>query len=153
RAACSTRRTDRTKPPTAADNDDTIHLTDVGNARRLVAAHGENLRYCKAWKTWLVWNGCRWVRDQRDQVIEYAKSIAAECFHEAAAAPDPDTQRMLAKHGLGSQRAERVRAMVLLAQSEPGIPLVPADLDTDPYLLNVLNGTIDLQTGALREHR
>src|SRR5262245_3761438 len=138
-------------PP--AEGDDPIHLTDVGNARRLVAAHGADLRYCKAWKTWLVWDGCRWVRDQRDQVIEYAKAITAEFFREAAAAHDPDTQRRLAKHALGSQRAERVRAMVLLAQSEPGIALLPADLDTDPYLLNVLNGTIDLRTGALREHQ
>src|SRR5262245_2004309 len=103
-------------PATARDPDDTSHLTDVGNARRLVAEHGEDLRYCKAWKSWLVWDGCRWVRDLRDQVIEYAKAITAEFFREAAAALEPDTQRLLAGHALKSQRAERLRAMVLLAQ-------------------------------------
>jgi P4 family phage/plasmid primase-like protien len=140
-------------PATASDPDDPMRLTDVGNARRLVAEHREDLRYCKAWKSWLVWDGCRWVRDQRDQVMEYAKAITAEFFCEAAAAHDPDTQRMLVGHALRSQRAERLRAMVLLAQSEPSIPVLPAELDTDPYLLNVLNGTIELRTGALREHR
>jgi len=30
---------------------------------------------------------------------------------------------------------------------------LPADLDADPWLLNTLNGTVDLQTGALRKHR
>src|SRR5262249_10769002 len=33
------------------------------------------------------------------------------------------------------------------------IPVLPADLDRDPMLLNVQNGTIDLRTGTLREHR
>jgi P4 family phage/plasmid primase-like protien len=140
-------------PATARDPDDTIRLTDVGNARRLVAEHGEDLRYCKKWKSWLVWDGRRWARDDRDQVIEYAKAVTAEFFRDAAAAHDPDTQGMLVGHALRSQRAERLRAMVLLAQSEPGIPVLPAELDADSYLLNVLNGTIDLRTGALREHR
>ena len=40
-----------------------------------------------------------------------------------------------------------------LATSERGIPVLPSDLDRDPFLLNVLNGTIDLHTGTLREHR
>ena len=34
-----------------------------------------------------------------------------------------------------------------------GIPVLPEQLDTDRWLLNVLNGTIDLRTGDLREHR
>src|SRR5260370_25135529 len=38
-------------------------------------------------------------------------------------------------------------------RSEPAVPVLPADLDRDGMLLNVLNGTIDLRTGKLREHR
>jgi putative DNA primase/helicase len=41
--------------------------------------------------------------------------------------------------------------MIELAKSEPGIPVVAADLDADPWLLNVQNGTLDLRTGELRE--
>jgi putative DNA primase/helicase len=40
-----------------------------------------------------------------------------------------------------------------LAKSQPEIAVVPDQLDQGPWLLNVLNGTLDLQTGALREHR
>ncbi len=43
--------------------------------------------------------------------------------------------------------------MIALARSEPGIPILPAQLDTDPWLLNVSNGTLDLRTGELRPHR
>jgi putative DNA primase/helicase len=42
--------------------------------------------------------------------------------------------------------------MVTLAQSEEGIPVMPAALDADPWKLNVQNGTIDLKTGALGPH-
>jgi P4 family phage/plasmid primase-like protien len=45
-----------------------------------------------------------------------------------------------------------LRAMLALARSEPGIPILPGELDGDPWLLNVLNGTIDLRTGTLRPH-
>jgi putative DNA primase/helicase len=43
--------------------------------------------------------------------------------------------------------------MIALARSEPGIAVGPADLDADPWLLNVRNGTIDLRTGDLRPHQ
>ncbi len=40
-----------------------------------------------------------------------------------------------------------------MATSEQPIPIAVEALDADPYLFNVLNGTIDLRTGELREHR
>jgi putative DNA primase/helicase len=42
--------------------------------------------------------------------------------------------------------------MLVMAQSEPGIPVAPDELDRDPWLLTVENGTIDLRTGVLRPH-
>jgi putative DNA primase/helicase len=43
--------------------------------------------------------------------------------------------------------------MLSLAQSEPGIPILPEDMDKDPWVLNVANGTIDLKTGCIKAHR
>jgi putative DNA primase/helicase len=40
-----------------------------------------------------------------------------------------------------------------LAPSESGMTVVADDLDRNPMLLNVSNGTIDLTTGTLRPHR
>jgi putative DNA primase/helicase len=54
---------------------------------------------------------------------------------------------------LKSESAPRQHAMLSLTQSEPGIPILPQDMDRDPWLLNVLNGTLDLRTGELRSHR
>jgi putative DNA primase/helicase len=45
------------------------------------------------------------------------------------------------------------KALVECAQSEPGIAVQPDQLDVDPWLLNVANGTINLHTGHLQPHR
>jgi putative DNA primase/helicase len=51
-----------------------------------------------------------------------------------------------------TQTAPGIAAMLALAGTEPGIALSPAELDADPHLLNVANGTLDLRTGRLRPH-
>src|SRR5439155_4535552 len=63
------------------------------------------------------------------------------------------SREKLLKHALRSEQAARMQGMVTLAQSEPGIPVKPDQLDADPWALNVLNGTLDLRTGQLRPHR
>ena len=40
-----------------------FHLTDIGNAQRLVSRHGQDLRYCYPWGKWLIYDGQRWAKD------------------------------------------------------------------------------------------
>jgi phage/plasmid-associated DNA primase len=42
--------------------------------------------------------------------------------------------------------------MLSLASSHEDMPVLPEEIDRDPWLLNVKNGTIDLKTGTLKEH-
>src|SRR5262249_2839224 len=115
--------TDADAPPPDADagagvrpDDEAIRHTDVGNARRLVGAYGAALRYCAPWKQWLVWDGRRWARDDRLAVRERAKTITSAMLHEASALPTGDRQKALAEHALRSQKVERLRGMIELAQ-------------------------------------
>jgi putative DNA primase/helicase len=59
----------------------------------------------------------------------------------------------LRSHAVKSQNVSRLKAMLELAKSEPGIPILPDQLDRHPMLLNCPNGTVDLLTGTLREPR
>jgi putative DNA primase/helicase len=127
------------------------NLTDLGNAERFVAHHGEDVRYCYPWRKWLVWTGARWERDEAGLVHRLAKETVRGIYREAAAAEDEDRRKALAKHAAASESEARIRAMVELAKSE--VPISPDELDADPWLLNVQNGTINLRTGELREHR
>ena len=52
---------------------------------------------------------------------------------------DPDDADSGSSLGVWARKSEdykRVTAMIRLAASEPGIPVLPEDLDTDPWLLN-----------------
>jgi len=44
-----------------------------------------------------------------------------------------------------------LRDMVRLAESDPRVVVLPEDLDSNPWLLAVQNGTVDLRTGELRD--
>ena len=127
--------------------------TDQGNAERFVHHHGENVRYVYPWKKWLIWDGRRWKIDDSGDVERRAKSTVRSMFHDADPGDGKPIDQELGKHALRSQSANRIRDMLILARSEPGIAAVPDDLDADPWLLNCENGTLDLRTGVLREHR
>lgn len=130
-----------------------LRLTDLGAAERVVALHGQGLRYCYPWKKWLVNDGRRWAIDDTGRVYRCAKNVAPALYAEAATAKDKDERKALAQFAMKCEAAEQQRAFLTSAQSEPGIPILPEHLDIDPWLFNVLNGTIDLKTGTLHPHR
>jgi putative DNA primase/helicase len=126
--------------------------TDYGNAERLVACHGRDLRYCQARRRWYVWDGTRWALDETGHIHLLAKRTVRSIYGEAERCNSDRQRRALAKHARDSEKASKIAAMIQLAQSEPGVPVQVHDLDSDPMLFNVKNGTIDLRTGELRPH-
>jgi putative DNA primase/helicase len=145
-----------------------IHLTDKGNAQRVVERHGQALRYCHPWKSWLVWDGKRWRLDDTAEAVRRVKETqaalyawAAEQLKELGEADGEDEAKKsqaakllkLLKHCLTWEHQTAIERCLKSMTSEPGIPILPAALDADPFLLNVHNGPIDLRTGKLREHR
>jgi putative DNA primase/helicase len=117
-----------------------------------VLAHGEDLRYCYPLARWLGWDGRRWLLDAQALVEQFAKDTVARMYLEATRM-DYDGREALVKHALKSESHAAVTAMIASARSEPSIPILPDELDRDPWLLTVLNGTIELRTATLRPHR
>jgi putative DNA primase/helicase len=128
-------------------------LSDYGNAERLVVRHGADLRFCHQLKKWLVWSGDRWREDATAEVTRRAKETVRAMYGEAAGIPDPKERESFVKFVLRSEAEARIAAMIALAESERGIPVMQEELDADPFLFNCANGTLDLHTGRLREHR
>ncbi len=59
------------------------HLTDSGNAKRMIAWHGEGLRHCFPWKKWVVWKGNRWCMDTTAATTRRAKRTVSKMFDDA----------------------------------------------------------------------
>ncbi len=130
-----------------------INQTDLGNARRMVKLFGKNIRYCHSWGQWLVWNGTKWQADTTGEIQRLAKATALSIYDEVSKGKTKDDREKIAGWGNKSESEHAITAMIRLAQSEPGIPITPAELDANHYQLNCLNGTIDLRTGKLHKHR
>ncbi len=129
-----------------------LNLTDVGNGKRLIQYHGHDLHYCYERNKWLYWTGENWEWDAGAKIMELAKETARHMYREAAEEPDDNKRKDLISHALRMESNARLSAMIECAQSEPGIPIKETELDADPWLFNVLNGTINLKTGELQPH-
>jgi putative DNA primase/helicase len=137
-------------PPDPAP--DSLKLTDLGNAERLVKQHGGELRYCPELRTWLAWDGVRWNLDAVGCAVEYAKLTVRGIYREAAQAANPGLREAIKDWARRSEAAGRLFAMVKLAESDQRLRVSPAELDRDTYLLNCSNGVVDLRTGELHPH-
>ena len=123
----------------------TPSYTDTGNATFFANLYRQDVRYCHTSRKWLIWNGKRWIEDRTGEIYRKAKAVGRKLLKMASSKPAYE-------HALKSNHESRLKAMVRLAESEPGIPVTEDQLDTDPWLLNVENGTLDLRTGNLRPH-
>lgn len=129
------------------------HRTHYGNALRLIDAHGENLHYCYERNQWLYYCSTHWVWDTKGEVERRAKDVINVILAEAQNAIDNEERTKLIKWALTTESVPQLKAMVEAAKSEPGIAVEMSDFDKDNLLINCANGTFDVRTGSLREHR
>jgi len=145
-------------------------FTDTGNAERLVDRHGHEIRYCHPWKKWHTWRDIQWtiddVGDVAARIKDTLRAARQSAMNRLRSIPTPpadspkDHPDRLARAEiqdelkfLAASESSRSRAsMESLARSETGVPILIDAMNRDPWLLNVLNGTIDLRTGEIRDH-
>jgi len=127
--------------------------TDLSNAERLINRHGINLRYCFNRKKWLQWTGKMWEWVEDGRIISLASETVRHMYLEAYKESQDSTRKKLIDHAVKSESEQRLRAMVILAQSIPGVCIETKELDSSPWLFNCNNGTINLKTGLLQDHK
>ncbi|MCX7392492.1 MAG: phage/plasmid primase, P4 family [Planctomycetales bacterium] len=122
--------------------------TDRSNSRRLLHAYGKDLLFCFPWDKWLAWDSTRWQIDDGSSATRFALAVSDSVWAEAKVAGLSDD---ICKFAISSSNTGKVSAMLKLAAPDVAIPV--DRLDANPWLLNVKNGTLDLRSGKLREHR
>jgi len=123
--------------------------SDTTNAVQFVHSHGSDIRYCYPWKAWVYWTGTHWQRDASGTVIRLAKRTVKDMVLQARKFDDP---RPFLGHIKNSLSTASLKSMVENAQSEPGVSIQPDEFDSNYWLLNCANGTLDLRTGELSPH-
>ena len=126
--------------------------TDIGNAELLIREHGADLRYVHKYKSWMVWDGARWMRDETGTVGRRCKQVLRGLVAYANSLDDDATRSKLISHAIRSEQNGRIQGMIERAKSEEGVGIDPSYFDARPMLLTVANGTLDLETGRLLPH-
>ncbi|MGG4498445.1 DNA primase family protein [Brevibacillus reuszeri] len=128
------------------------YLTDWGNAERFCQQHSGTIRFNPSNRKWMIWNDATWREDDTEQIIQLAKETVRSIQNECDFTEDEQERIRISKFAFKSEAESKIRAFLKLAQAEKDIPVLPAELDADPWKLNVLNGVIDLKTGTLSPH-
>lgn len=127
--------------------------TDMANAERFLHFYGDRLRYCPQSKYWYLWDGKRWLCDLMGRMEGMALETASYIFTEAHLSGDTEQQKRLSKWAHKSCAHPRIKAMLTVAAMRDEVKIATEDLDASPWLLNLENGTYNLRTGELYEHR
>lgn len=167
------------EPPSIEDlTEASPRCTDSANADAIVREHGAGYRYVVEWETWIAWNGKRWdMSAEAKGRVENAAALTArlEYFRTKGVLNDLQEQlkplllqplkdadrieeleseikrqvKILRWHEQ-SQNASRIEAAVRILRTRLVVRM--AELDANPWLFNVSNGTVDLRTANLKDH-
>ena len=130
-----------------------IQFTDTTNAYRMLKEHGKDIRYISLWKKWVVWNGSQWELDEGYQIHDKGLKIVRGIYAELLKTADFRERIEIEKYAMQSEAVRRRKALIEAASWIPELNVKTDNLDTNPWQLNVKNGTVDLQTGILHEHK
>ena len=122
------------------------HRGQLRIAHRVAEAYAGRLMYVSG-LGWHHWDGRRWAPDETA-----AAELAVHDVLRSALAESHDGDRNLRDDVRRCESAAGIRGVLDIAATLPGIRVPVSELDADPYLLNVDNGTLDLRSRRLRPH-
>lgn len=133
----------------------TYEDSDFGQAEAIIDLYKNRLRFVVG-LNWLLWNGMRWIIDDREAVMQYGivaariRLKAAHFAHEQAEGKEAIAYAQTRiKIAAARRNVEPIRKALKASQSMPYFVTDADELDRDKYRLGVRNGTIDLKTGEL----
>lgn len=130
---------------TLPDNEAEVHGGQARFAYRLAKAYANRLMFVHG-IGWFAWDGTRWGEDDRGEatraVLDILRSALGESLDDKALRGDVRK----------CESAAGISGVLQIASALEPFACTVNDLDADPYLVNVANGTLDLRTMQLSSH-
>lgn len=127
--------------------------TDLGSAYHFVNQHGHNVKYCHIWKTWLYWDGKKWIEDHIGEIFRKGLLTIISLIEYADQIEDDNERKSYYRYITESQGKGKLNNMIEVAKNAPSIFILPEQFDQNHYILNCQNGILDLLTGQLSPHQ
>ncbi len=127
--------------------------TDTGNAEFFGAFAADGARYDHARRDWFYWDGQHWKRDRTGEVDRLALASIRQQQKLAFTIADDAQRTAQLKWTITSENCAPRQSLLKLATKLERLAVTGDDWDTNPMLLGVANGVVDLATGLLRDGR
>lgn len=125
--------------------------TDQGFGRLLADLIKHKARYLPERKAWVVYDGTRWVVDVGGmKVMELSKDIADALLIYAVGIPEEDRKTEFLKKA--NKWQDRRFREIYIREAQSVYPVMMREFDSDRFLFNCENGTLDLRTLEFRAH-
>lgn len=128
-----------------------LNLTDIGNGLRFQALYGDKFRFDFSKNTWYYWNGEIWLLDNNGCAKKAAQYTIAKMADEIKVLykqGDEKHAELVFKH-MKKSASERARNDMLKSAC-PHLAVSPGIWNSKPELLNLQNGTLNLETFKLQ---
>ena len=130
-------------------------ITDIGNAERLVDQYNPQIRYCHPMKNWFIWDYAegRWKQDNNGYIYRIGKDVIRRILIEASRAPNKDYVGKLSSWAYQCECRSHIDGMIEIAKNDRIVVVDPEDFDKNDYLFNIRNGTFNLNSFELQQHK
>ena len=133
------------------EDNDRYAWTDIGNGNLFADWYRAVARYAPERKLWYIYTGKLWEPDTGNvKVMEYCKRLADGLLYYALSLPEGSKRDEY--HKFAYKWQSRHYRETVLKDAQSVYPVLLSDFDSDPYLFNCQNGTLDLRTRAFHAH-
>lgn len=131
--------------------------TDTNAAIRFARVNYTKYKFCHPWKTWLYFDGQKWLIDDTGATMRAAIELVANLLVYAKSLPEntdeeKDYKDSLLKYTTELQKHSKLNSVVNLSRNLDNMYVLPSQFDNDPWILNCQNGVLNLKTKELTPH-
>ena len=123
--------------------------TDLWAAKLFKSKFGEDLHWSEQLGGWVIWDAARWVPDETFEILRMADQVTADMHTQANQTDD----KKIKAFAIQREKITQKEAMVKTLRGLSGIAVRSNIFDQDVHLLNCPNGTFNLSTGELYDHK
>lgn len=135
----------------APAENDRYPWNDIGNGRLFADIFKDIARFVPERKQWHIYDGTRWVSDTGSlKAMELCKALANALMRYALDIHDEHKRKSYIDFCRKWQ--SRHMRITILSDAQSVYPISMQEFDSDRFLFNCANGTLDLRTMEFREH-
>ena len=129
-------------------------MTQESNATLFVNKFTDKVRFNIHSGKWLQWNEIHWLPEQghEDPAIHLFREVIKDMIERLSTLDSHEERDAWNRWIKKSQTLGHMQDVIKLASTHPTLHIRQPELDSHPFYLNCLNGTINLETNELQPH-